>query len=189
MLRRFFENRAVIHYIPENLILPFKQLFQSYCSLCEVYYPKTFYEHMKKVHNLEYINYNNKKEKNKISREFHEDLSKSISEYSEKCRIPKERENMINFVCEKLTKILRQYPQYDDVIIKPFGSSVNGFGTPTSDLDLCIVTSSKLLNKDEKKERIEKLAEVLNKEGYLNINDSKKYIIIIIILEMLVFQY
>lgn len=113
----------------------------------------------------------------RMSREFHENLSNTMSDYSEKCRIPNERENMINFVCEKLTKVLRQYPQYDDVIIKPFGSSVNGFGTPTSDLDLCIVTSSKSLNKDEKKERIEKLAEVLKKEGYLNINDSKKYII------------
>jgi len=59
--------------------------------------------------------------------------------------------------------------------LAPFGSSANSFGSPNSDLDLCLVLLDRNLDSQQEATRaVELVAELLSSNGYKAVDDSRK---------------
>ena len=73
---------------------------------------------------------------------------------------------------DRLEEILNDLP-YKNIKLGIFGSSMNNFGSPKSDLDMCLQIPADVIDEVDQRQIIEQLADILPKYGMVDIDTAR----------------
>merc|ERR1711871_1534968 len=99
-------------------------------------------------------------------------LSSAIKSEAPKLMSTKETENARLELRGRLETILKELP-YKNITLGIFGSSMNNFGSPQSDLDMCLQIPADVIDEVDQREIIGQLADILPKYGMVDIDTAR----------------